>query len=443
MTRGGDGRSTRPGIDAGRDECDDETDGNRAMKRRIFGWISTVIGVVLALVAVELTAIAWLFVEDGRYTPAAELFQRSQNTYVRDLTQNTNCRYVDTLFPHPYLAFVHHANPPCGLSNTNNIGLLNTDFPTIKPGDRYLVLLTGGSVASQLAQNWPAPAPRYLEEELNKRFVSPNGKPFLVLNGGDGAWKQPQQMILFAMYATSVDAVVTVDGYNEHYFFFPATKERLERPLSNFLDVNPFVADENFGDAAIGWVIGRVAGTLTQMPVLGNSHAAYMIIRGIEAVAKSKDIFVSKKKTTLNSIFALPEDVVRDPKRAFQIQLGLYQKYTRAIDAIAKDNNLKSAFFLQPTPAWGKVLTEEEKRAAGDLSYAGMYREMVEGMLTLRDKGLPIYDLGDIAKDQTESLYADDIHFIREAGTGESKGYRIMATRVADQIGQTWNLKAK
>lgn len=68
---------------------------------------------------------------------------------------------------------------------------------------------------------------------------------------------------------------------------------------------------------------------------------------------------------------------------------------------------------------------------------------MVKGMLTLRDKGTPIYDLGDIVKDQTETLYADDIHFIREAGTGESKGYRIMATRVADQLGQTWSLKAK
>ena len=413
------------------------------MKRRIFGWITTLIGVVLALAAVEVTAIVWLFVEDWRYTPAAELFQRTQNTYVRDLTRNSKCRYVDTLYPHPYLAFVHHGNPPCGLSNVNNIGLLNADFPTLKPTDKFVVLVTGGSVASQLVQNWEAPAKRYLEDELNQRFVSPNGKPFLVLNGGDGAWKQPQQAILTAMYATSIDAVVTVDGYNEHYFFFPGTRERLERPLSNFLDVNPFVADENFGDAAIGWVIGRIAGALTAMPVLGHSHAAYMIIRGIEAVAKSKDIFVSSKKTTLNSIFALPEDVVRDPKRAFQVQLGLYQKYARAIEAIAKDNNLKSAYFLQPTPAWGKVLTEEEKKVVGDVSYAPMYREMVDGMMTLRDKGLAIYDLGDVVKDHPETLYADDIHFIREWGSGKSAGYTLMATRVADLLAQTWGLKAK
>ena len=85
-----------------------------------------------------------------------------------------------------------------------------------------------------------------------------------MLNGGDGAWKEPQSFILFALYATSVDAVIALGGYNEHYLFRSYAEERLERPLSNFTEVNPFVADENFGDAAIGWVMGRVAGSLAQ-----------------------------------------------------------------------------------------------------------------------------------------------------------------------------------
>ena len=91
------------------------------MKQRIFGWISSLIGIVLALALIEGAAIVWLFIEDGRYTSAEELFERTQNTYVRDMTRGSACRYVDTLFPHPYLAFVHHANPPCGLPWVNNI----------------------------------------------------------------------------------------------------------------------------------------------------------------------------------------------------------------------------------------------------------------------------------------------------------------------------------
>jgi hypothetical protein len=71
------------------------------MKKRIFGWITTLIGIVMALAIVEVTAIVWLMLEDGHYTSAEQLFERTQNTYVRDLTKGTTCRYVDTLFPHP------------------------------------------------------------------------------------------------------------------------------------------------------------------------------------------------------------------------------------------------------------------------------------------------------------------------------------------------------
>ena len=412
------------------------------MKRRIFGWISTLVGLAMALAAVEVMAIVWLYVEDGRYTSAKELFERTQNTYVRDTTKGTTCRYVDTLYPHPYLAFVHHGNPPCGPPNVNNIGLFNEDFPTLKRTDRYVVLVVGGSVSSQLAQNWAAPAPRFLEEELNRKYVSPTGKPFLVLNGGDGAWKEPQSFILFSMFATSVDAVMTLDGYNEHYMFRPYTEERLERPLSNFADVNPFVADENFGDAAVGWVMGRIAGSLAAAPLLGHSHAAYMIVRGIEAVAKSKDVFKSSKKTTLASIFALPPEVRGNGERVFATQLELYQKYTRAIEAVARDNNVKSAYFLQPVPTWGKTLTEPEKAAAANSAEPGLYRRMVEGMMTLRDRGLAIHDLSDLLKDVSETVYADDIHFARDAN-GDSKGYRLMAARVAQSLGEAWKLQPK
>lgn len=413
------------------------------MKQRIFGWITALIGIVLALGAVELTAIVWLYLEDGRYTSAEELFQRTQNTYVRDLTKGSDCRYVDTLYPHPYVAFVHHGNPPCGVPNINNVGLFNEDFPVTRRSDRFTILLTGGSVASQLGQISPSPpAPNFLEEELNRHYSSPNGKPFAVLHGGDGAWKEPQQFILFSMYASSIDAVVTLDGYNEHYLFRYYTTERLERPLSNFAEVNPFVADENFGDAAIGWVVGRIAGMLSANPILGHSHAAYMIIRGIESVAKSKDIFKSNKKTTLESLFNLPQEY-RTPDGVFDTQLALYQKYDRAIEAVAKDNGVRTAYFLQPVPTWGKTLTEDEKRGAANSADPVLYRRIVDGMMTLRQRGLAMFDLGDLLKDEKGTVYADDIHFIRDVKGGESPGYRLMAARMGQSLAEAWGLKRK
>lgn len=412
-----------------------------AVKQRLLSLATVLIGIVLGAALVEAAATAWITAEDGRYTPAPQLFERTQNVFVRDITRGTSCRYIDTLYPHPYLAFVHHANPPCGLPNINNTGLFNQDFPALKRDDRYVVLLTGGSVAAHVGQTYPAPAPRYLEQELNRRFVSPNGRPFLVLNGGDGAWHQPQQFILFSLFASSVDAVVTLDGYNEHFYFMPDNASRLERPASNFIDINPLVDKEKFGDAAIGWTIGRLAGAVASVPILRRSHAAYLVVRRIENLARSKDIAGSGEKTDMASMFAIPKEILADPGRRFEFQLDLYRKYMRGIDLLARRYDVRAAFFLQPVPAWGKTLTEQEKINVGDLSYGPLYRRMVAGLMALGGEGLPIFDLGDVVKDEAGTLYRDDIHFDPESPA--SRGYTLMAGRMAEQIGQAWGLKPR
>lgn len=413
------------------------------MKQRIFRWVSILGGIGLAVIAVELTAIVWLYIEDGRYTPASQLFERTQNTYVRDVTRGTTCRFIDTLYPHPYVAFVHHANPPCGSYWVNNVGLYGPDFLVVKPRDHYVVLLVGGSVASYLGGNQPPPRPHFLEEELNSRYVSPNGKPWRVLVGAAGAWKEPQSFILFSLYASSVDAMVNLSGFNEHFYFRPRMDQRLEGPAANFLEVNPFAADENFGAAAISWVMGRLAGTLALNPVLGRSHAAYVIIRGFEAAAKALAGFKSSKRTTIPSLFALPKNIQDNPEDLFAVQLGLYQKYFRAAEAVANDNGVKSAFFLQPVPAWGKPLTEEEKRVVGDLSYGDLYRRMVAGMMTLRGRSLPIYDLGDVFENQKGTIYADHIHILFSDSEGESPGNRVLAARIGELLAEAWRLQRK
>jgi hypothetical protein len=412
------------------------------MKQLLFRCLSILIGIVLALVAVEVSAMAWLYLEDGRYTPAAELFERTQNTYVRDMTKGTSCRFIDTLYPHPYLGFVHHANPPCGVSWVNNVGLFGPDFPVVKPRDHYVVLVTGGSVAAYLGGNQKPPYPRFLEEELNNNYVSPNGKPWMVLDGAAGAWKEPQAFIVFALNAGAVDALVNLSGFNEHYYFKPKMDQRLEGPANSFLEVNPFAADENFGDAAIGWVIGRLAGTLAVNPVLGRSHAAYVVVRGIEAVAKGQDSFKSHKHTTIPGLFALPKDVQDNPERLFGVQLDLYQKYFRATEAVANDNGVKSAFFLQPIPAWGKTLTEEEKHIVGDLAYGTLYRRMVAGMMTLSERGLPIYDLGNVFEREKGTIYSDQIHYLSNTD-GVSRGNRLVAARIGERLAETWHLRRK
>ena len=331
-------------------------------------------------------------------------------------------------------------------ANINNIGLLNTDFPTVKPTDRYVGLVVGGSVSSQLAQNWPAPAPRFLEEELNKRFVSPNGKPFLVLNGGDGAWKEPQSFILFSMYATSVDAVITLDGYNEHYFFRPDTEERLERPLSNFIDVNPFVADENFGDAAIGWVMGRVAGTLAlRCRCSAIQHAAYMIMRGIEAGRpRGKDIFKVDQEDDADQHLRPAAGHRKDNASWCSPSSSASTRSTRARSRRSrKDNNVKTG--LLP-PAGAGLRQDADRRGEAQCRRSGLPRSLPQGRGRHADparaRPADLRPRRHLRKDEKGTIYADDIHFIRDT-KGDSKGYRLMARIMADDLAKAWDLKAK
>ena len=240
------------------------------------------------------------------------------------------------------------------------------------------------------------------------------------------------------MGATSVN----LSGFNEHYYFKANFGQRLESPASSFVEANPYVADENFGDAAIGYFVGRIAGAISRAHGIGNSHAAYLVVRAIESAAKSKENLQSNKRTSIRSFFELPRAIADDPERVFQFQLELYQKYFRATAALARDYDMPSAFFLQPVPAWGKVLTEDEKRVVGDLSYRDLYRRIVNEMMSLRERGLAVEDLGDVFESQTLTIYSDHIHYYSDTD-GVSPGNRIVAAEIARRLAKRWGLRPR
>jgi len=409
------------------------------MKRTVFVLGTAFLALVLGVVIFELLAIAVLTLKEHRYVGARELLRREEGTFVGDVTRaDSKCQYIDSLFPHPYVAFVHHANQPCGLPGINNVGLFGTDFPSEKRPDRFVILLTGGSVAAQFGQVIPG-GPKYLEEILNASYASPTGRQFLVLNGADGGWKQPQQAILFLLYSDVVDAVVTLDGYNEHSFAIGAAPFRFEYPATNFMTVNP-LADSRYDVVASRWLLGRLVGYARRSRVLSRSHGVVMIVRVLRSAVERLSASSGERKTTVQSIFALPADWDREKRRQYGMEQ--YRKYIRAIDVLAADRGVLSAHFIQPCPAIGKRLTPEEQAVVGDLSYAGTYAQMTEGLLTLRQQGFKIFSLLQLFQDVDHTLYEDHAHMKKDA-RGESEGYRRMASAIAQILAGEWGLKPR
>src|SRR6185503_17645390 len=76
----------------------------------------------------------------------------------------------------------------------------------------------GGSVADDFASSSSDGRRPWLENELNARFVSPNGKPFRILNGALSGWKLPNQLFVMQLYGSGADAFISLDGYNEALF---------------------------------------------------------------------------------------------------------------------------------------------------------------------------------------------------------------------------------
>jgi hypothetical protein len=408
------------------------------MKRVVFKLAALVLAVVLMALGVELLANVYLYARDRRFISARDRLDALGNTFITGVTQqNAGCRYIDTLYPHPYLGFVHHGNPPCGVPNVNNIGLFGPDYPSERRADRFVVLVTGGSVSAQLMSAGPNGIP-YLQAILEHDFVSPNGRPFLLLNGGDGGWHQPQQLILFLLYADAVHAVVTLDGFNERYLV--GSGVRFEYPANNFNDVNPLLRS-SYSDIVMRWIAGKLYGRARSSRVLSRSQTAYLVLAQIDAYVKSQpQRYTERERTNINTMFALPKDWDFEHRVSWADRQ--YQKYIRAMDAVAAQNDVLFAHFIQPVPAIRKPLTQEEKTVVGDLGYRSLYERITGDVLSLSKEGTPIFSLLDTFEHNAGTLYADAIH-LRQSPDGTSEGYALMAQRMAGVLAQTWHLQPK
>jgi hypothetical protein len=112
------------------------------------------------------------------------------------------------------------------------------------------------------------------------------------------------------------------------------------------------------------------------------------------------------------------------------------------MDAVAAQHDVLVAHFIQPAPAIGKRLTDEERAVVGDLAYRPLYERITRDVLSLANEGTPIFSLLDLFEHTTGSVYADVIH-LRQEQDGTSEGYRMMAERMATMLARTWHLQPK
>jgi hypothetical protein len=415
--------------------------------RRSVRIVANLIVIALCLLMVEAGFTLYYYRAEGRLTDP-QTREEAHNTFVAQMGSNTNvrCRYMDTVYPHPYLTNVHVDNPPC--ENTkfelNNIGLFGRDFPYKKQADAFRIMISGGSVAAMFGQ-LHKDKPRFLEEELNKCYVPPNGqKIFEVYNGADGGWKQPQQAIMTLLFGEVFDGVVTLEGFNEKDMLlekWTSWSKRFEWPSNNFILVNP-MASGSYLQLLGGAALNSFYSLYSSTPLLRSSNAIYFFVDA--ARAKLNDSLVKNMASLHKShltIFSVPKEWSSD--QVFEYNLDQYKKYFKTTAALGQAQGAKVVFFIQPSPVYGKTLTEEEKGVVGDLSYKDLYLKMTDTLLKLKQDGIAIHSLLDVFSGIPETIYADHIHFYADPATGESVGNRMIAKAIAARLADEWRFERK
>lgn len=402
------------------------------MNPRVFFLV--IASVAIALMMSEGITRYTVFTADERHLGAETLFHSFENGYVQRQVETlpfVDCAWNQTLVSHPYLGWVHkRPGTKCGFSGVNNRGFpSHYDMPSRRDPNYFSILLVGGSVASHLAIG-KSGGRIWLEDELNENYISPNGKPFRILQGAMGGWKFPAQNIVTLMYGDIADAVAAVDGFNETADYSvdrPQTMlvQILSRESSDVQNWIPFSYARKFRHAALG------------LPMLKNSYLALSIYRALIQLAYTE----AKHRAEHFEKNIYPDlDNVSEAEHE-QWNLKRFEHYFLMLEGEAKILKVPFAHFLQPIPSYKKNLTLEEKNHLLFVTDQH-YKPYDKLARRLKQQGHNSFSLTDIFEHHDENIYSDEIHCQFDE-RGDSPGYALMSKAIAEDLAKAWHLKRR
>jgi hypothetical protein len=411
----------------------------KRFKKFIFGSTLLLMSLAISLLAAEFAVRYLYYSPQQRALPAQDLYRSQEAVDFSNFEQaHPGCSWDDSVIAHPYLGFVHHSLPPCGLQEVNEQGFEGKrDLPRYKDPRYFTILVVGTSVAEQLATYVTSDGQIIFEQVLNQNFVSPNGKPFHVLNGAVGGTARPDANIVSLLYGDAVDGIISIDGFNEinssrggSALFGPAATYDglIKTPYSRDYLVRSALAFE-------------IRSFFKKTRVLNSSFLAFLIqkkaVDSLLAGMHSHSIADLKSKLYFKQFMTPPGESLEE---GVLWNVEKYKLFIRANDATAKVMNVRYAHFLQPTPAFKLYLTPEEK-AVPLMVTRERYQKFIGAMNDLKKEHFPVFSLVDIYRDIKRRIYIDSVHCIWE--NGDSPGYRIMANEIGKRLAGVWGIKER
>ncbi|MGK0156764.1 MAG: hypothetical protein ACI9SE_003736, partial [Neolewinella sp.] len=346
----------------------------------------------------------------------------------------------------PFLGYVYtYAGKHVSGFEISNHGFVDTDSPLqTRRDDRYVVAVTGGSVALQLGLY----AGDVLVAELQKSAAL-LGKQVQIVRMGLGGWKQPQQ--LFAMQLAwlrggEFDAVINLDGFNEVAMVAQNVQSGVPawfpRGWGRLMDHRP--SREQL------LRLGRLALLLDQRVAAAESAASVAWSPTLQALWLTRDRRMVSELGELRKVIANDDATVgpaaigpglegRDTEASRRDMVDLWRRASMELRALCDQHGARYFHFLQPNqyvPGAKVMLAEEILVAVDEQTGPGSMRQAVlHGYPLLQaagrelvGSGIDFTDLTMVYRDHQEPLYVDKCCHVGK------RGNEILATSIASHI---------
>ncbi|MCY7381946.1 MAG: hypothetical protein LH628_05045 [Microcoleus sp. CAN_BIN18] len=328
------------------------------------------------------------------------------------------------------------------------------EYPFIKTNKKQFIIgIFGGSVANNFAVD------EYITQRLSKKLQSyPEfaDREIVVLNFGNGGYKQPQQLLIlnyFLALSQELDLVINIDGFNEVALSNLNNKAQLEIGMPSVQHIQPLTSLASNVSPEVMSAIVQINDNKKQLKAsidklqtcqIALCHAVtslrvkQLVNNYQQAIVKyDAQVKQSNSDTANSGIVYIPKaDSVLPDAAAYDKMASLWYESSIGMNQILSSRNIKYFHFIQPNQYYPtkRAFTAKEKETAisKDSPYIeGVtkgYPALLSKVDDLQKAGVNVFSAVNILDNTKDTVYKDACcHY-------NSVGEEVLANYVSSSI---------
>jgi len=415
------------------------------------------VNLAIAFICLEALSLAFYFIKQKQFFYTRTKAKEQVVEDIERLGIRVDESIVERL--HPFFGYVMK---PGAFTNeklklkVNKHGFFSLyEYPFVKTNKKQFIIgVFGGSVANNFAVE------EYKNQVLSKKLqIYPEfgDREIVVLNFGNGGYKQPQQLLIlnyFLALGQELDLVINIDGFNEVALSNLNNKAEVEIGMPSVQHIQPLtgLANNNLPPEAMSSIV-EINETKKQLKAgidklqtcqLALCHAVtslqvqQLVNNYQQAVVKyDSQVKQSNSDTANSSIVYIPKaDSVFEDGAAFDKMASMWYKSSIGMNQILSSRKIKYFHFIQPNQYYPtkRAFTAKEKEIAIDNKSPYIegvkkgYPVLLSKVDDLQKAGVNVFNAVNILDNTKETVYKDACcHY-------NSVGEEVLANYVSSSI---------